>query len=72
MELTYNYGVDSYDIGTGFGHFGLAVTSVVDTCDIDQGCRLRGEHHQAAWTRQGGKDADRLRQGSCWVQLGVD
>ncbi len=33
MELTYNYGVDSYDIGTGFGHFGLAVTSVVDTCD---------------------------------------
>ena len=25
LELTYNYGVDSYDIGTGFGHFGIAV-----------------------------------------------
>lgn len=25
LELTYNYGVDSYDIGTGFGHFGVAV-----------------------------------------------
>lgn len=25
LELTYNYGVDSYDIGSGFGHFGIAV-----------------------------------------------
>ncbi|GAY49616.1 hypothetical protein CUMW_120480 [Citrus unshiu] len=25
IELTYNYGVDKYDIGTGFGHFGIAV-----------------------------------------------
>ncbi|CAL5435556.1 unnamed protein product [Camellia sinensis] len=25
VELTYNYGVDKYDIGTGFGHFGIAV-----------------------------------------------
>ncbi|KAF9662560.1 hypothetical protein SADUNF_Sadunf18G0066900 [Salix dunnii] len=25
VELTYNYGVDSYDIGSGFGHFGIAV-----------------------------------------------
>lgn len=24
LELTYNYGIDSYDIGTGFGHFGIA------------------------------------------------
>jgi len=24
LELTYNYGVDHYDIGTGFGHFALA------------------------------------------------
>lgn len=24
LELTYNYGVASYDIGTGFGHFGVA------------------------------------------------
>ncbi|KAI3974254.1 hypothetical protein MKX01_030923 [Papaver californicum] len=25
VELTYNYGVDNYDIGNGFGHFGIAV-----------------------------------------------
>ena len=28
LELTFNYGVDSYDLGTGFGHFGLAVPDV--------------------------------------------
>ncbi|GFZ06332.1 glyoxalase/bleomycin resistance protein/dioxygenase superfamily protein [Actinidia rufa] len=28
VELTYNYGVDKYDIGTGFGHFAIATTDV--------------------------------------------
>ncbi|XP_012452100.1 lactoylglutathione lyase GLX1 [Gossypium raimondii] len=28
MELTYNYGVTSYDIGTGFGHFAIATPDV--------------------------------------------
>ncbi|PNY07199.1 lactoylglutathione lyase-like protein [Trifolium pratense] len=28
IELTYNYGVDKYDIGTAFGHFGIAVDDV--------------------------------------------
>ncbi|QCD77140.1 lactoylglutathione lyase GLX1-like [Vigna unguiculata] len=28
VELTYNYGVTSYDIGTGFGHFGIATPDV--------------------------------------------
>ncbi|PRW33813.1 putative lactoylglutathione chloroplastic [Chlorella sorokiniana] len=28
MELTYNYGVDSYDLGEGFGHFGIAAPDV--------------------------------------------
>ncbi|CAI0408989.1 unnamed protein product [Linum tenue] len=28
VELTYNYGVDKYDIGSGFGHFGIAVDDV--------------------------------------------
>ncbi|XP_047329912.1 lactoylglutathione lyase GLX1-like [Impatiens glandulifera] len=34
IELTYNYGVDSYDIGTGFGHFGIAVEDVVKTVEL--------------------------------------
>jgi lactoylglutathione lyase len=28
VELTYNYGVTSYDIGTGFGHFAIATEDV--------------------------------------------
>ena len=32
-RLTYNYGVESYDIGAGFGHFGVAVNDVYKTVD---------------------------------------
>ncbi|KAK4588367.1 hypothetical protein RGQ29_019374 [Quercus rubra] len=28
VELTYNYGVSSYDIGTGFGHFAISTPDV--------------------------------------------
>ncbi|TKY44595.1 lactoylglutathione lyase, chloroplast [Spatholobus suberectus] len=28
IELTYNSGIDKYDIGDGFGHFGLAVDDI--------------------------------------------
>ncbi|KAJ4754793.1 Lactoylglutathione lyase [Rhynchospora pubera] len=34
VELTYNYGVDKYEIGTGFGHFAIAtedITKLVET-----------------------------------------
>ncbi|CAL0324005.1 unnamed protein product [Lupinus luteus] len=34
IELTYNYGIDSYEFGNGFGHFGLAVDDVSRTVDI--------------------------------------
>ncbi|KAH7651736.1 lactoylglutathione lyase protein [Dioscorea alata] len=34
VELTYNYGVDKYDIGTAFGHFGIAVEDVYKTVDL--------------------------------------
>ncbi len=33
IELTYNYGVDRYEMGTAYGHIALAVASVVDTCN---------------------------------------
>ncbi|XP_057443501.1 probable lactoylglutathione lyase, chloroplastic [Lotus japonicus] len=39
IELTYNYGIDSYDIGTGFGHFGLALDDIKRIVNI---ARLRG------------------------------
>ncbi|CAN8243704.1 unnamed protein product [Cochlearia groenlandica] len=34
IELTYNYGIDKYDIGAGFGHFGVAVDDVGKTVEL--------------------------------------
>jgi lactoylglutathione lyase len=33
VELTYNYGKESYNIGDGFGHFAIATTDVYKMCD---------------------------------------
>ena len=33
IELTYNYGVDRYDLGSGFGHIALAVEDAYVACD---------------------------------------
>ena len=33
IELTYNYGVTSYDIGTAYGHIAIGVPDVAATCD---------------------------------------
>ncbi|MCK1142946.1 lactoylglutathione lyase [Providencia stuartii] len=32
IELTYNWGVDSYEMGTAFGHIALGVDNVAQTC----------------------------------------
>jgi lactoylglutathione lyase len=31
LELTYNFGVDSYEIGTGYGHIAVTVRDLDDT-----------------------------------------
>jgi lactoylglutathione lyase len=33
IELTYNHGVTSYDIGTAYGHIALGVPDVYAACD---------------------------------------
>ena len=33
LELTYNWGVDSYEIGTGYGHLALAVDDAYVACE---------------------------------------
>lgn len=38
LELTYNYGVDSYEMGGAFGHLAIGVPDVKATCD-----KLRAE-----------------------------
>ena len=32
LELTYNYGVDKYDLGTAYGHIAIGVPDVYHTC----------------------------------------
>jgi lactoylglutathione lyase len=33
LELTYNYGVDKYDLGAGFGHIALEFADVAKACE---------------------------------------
>ncbi|HEY9873759.1 MAG TPA: lactoylglutathione lyase [Candidatus Obscuribacterales bacterium] len=33
LELTYNWGVDNYDLGNGYGHIALGVDDIYATCE---------------------------------------
>ena len=33
IELTYNWGVEKYDLGEGYGHIALGVDDIYGTCD---------------------------------------
>ncbi len=33
LELTYNYGVEKYELGTAFGHFAVGVPDIRATCE---------------------------------------
>jgi lactoylglutathione lyase len=33
LELTYNWGKDSYELGTAFGHLALGVPDIYGTCE---------------------------------------
>ena len=33
IELTYNYGVDAYEMGTAYGHIALGVPDIYATCE---------------------------------------
>ena len=39
LELTYNYGVDRYDLGSGYGHIAIEVEDAASTCEA---VRARG------------------------------
>ena len=42
LELTYNHGVDSYELGTGYNHIALTVDDLDGTLG-----RARGQGHRA-------------------------
>jgi lactoylglutathione lyase len=33
LELTYNYGVDKYELGTAYGHIAIGVDDIYKTCE---------------------------------------
>ena len=33
LELTYNWGVEKYDLGNAYGHIALGVDDIYSTCD---------------------------------------
>ena len=33
LELTYNYGVESYEMGTAYGHIAISTEDIYQTCD---------------------------------------
>lgn len=33
LELTYNWGTDSYDLGNAYGHIALEVENIYEACD---------------------------------------
>jgi lactoylglutathione lyase len=66
LELTYNFGVDSYELGTGYGHIALTVDDLDGT--LEQLGRQGIEPERPPYTvREGGsrlcfvRDPDRKR-----------
>ena len=53
LELTYNFGVDSYELGTGYGHVALTVEDLDGTLDrlAEQGIEPEREPYTV---REGG------------------
>ncbi|HEX7310931.1 MAG TPA: VOC family protein [Gaiellaceae bacterium] len=53
LELTYNFGVDSYEVGTGYGHIAVSVDDIAATLERlqDQGIEPEREPYRV---REGG------------------
>ena len=51
LELTYNYGVTEYEMGTAYGHIAFGVTDVAATCEA---IRVKASTMGGAITREAG------------------
>jgi lactoylglutathione lyase len=51
LELTYNYGVSHYELGTAYGHIALGVEDAYATCDA---VRAKAAQFGGAVTREAG------------------
>jgi lactoylglutathione lyase len=57
LELTYNYGVDKYELGNAFGHVAISVDDAAKTCDAVRALtgRFGGRITREAGPVKGGK-----------------
>ena len=69
LELTYNFGVDSYEIGTGYGHIAITAEHLDDARQARQAGHRAGE---AAVLDPRGRLAAVLRQRPRWVSDRAD
>jgi lactoylglutathione lyase len=51
IELTYNYGVESYELGTAYGHIAIGLNDVAATCEA---VRAKAASLGGAITREAG------------------
>lgn len=51
LELTWNYGVERYDVGTGYGHVAIEVDDAARACDA---VRASAGRYGGAVTREAG------------------
>ena len=51
LELTYNHGVDRYELGTAYGHIAIGVSDMAATC---AGLRTKAAELGGAITREPG------------------
>ena len=63
LELTYNHGVDSYELGTGYNHIALAVEDLGGTLD---GLKADGIEPEKPPYRPGGR-TDQLATDGRWT-----
>jgi len=56
IELTYNYGVEKYEMGTAFGHIAIGVPDIYATCEGLRAAVMRHDealgHHRQVQRRQ--------------------
>jgi len=51
IELTYNHGVEKYDLGSAYGHIAIGVPDVAATCEA---VRSKAQKYGGAITREAG------------------
>ena len=69
LELTYNYGVDKYELGAGFGHIAIAVPDAAAACAA---VRQGGNGHARRRAGEGRLDGDRVCRRPRRLQDGAD